>query len=276
MPTNKQLCLLHANCQGEPLARLLGLSAEFSRRWEVRHYTNYTRESIPDADLETCDLFLYQNLDQKWGDFSSASLLARLNPKARPICVPNLYFLGCWPFLTNDSVMDFGDSFLDRLIDQGVDKPAILKLYLHSDITRFIDLDAALAETFRIEEAKETHSAIKTVPLVREHWKRRMLFHTCNHPGKMLMGHLANGVLAELGIKPLPDALTDNFVLEYSDFDLPIHPQVAAYHGLDYGRQGHEFNVFNRPMTFERYVSRYIERRLQGLEDGFLAFLQLV
>ena len=186
MPKNKQLCLLHANCQGEPLARLLLLSAGFSRRWEVRHYTNYTRENIAEADLERCGLFLYQYLDGKWGELASSSLLARLGSEAGSICLPNMYFKGCWPFLTNDSPIDFGDSFLNRLIDQGVEKPAILKLYLHGDITKFIDLEAALAETFRLEEEKERHCAIKTVWLVRECWRRRMLFHTCNHPGKML------------------------------------------------------------------------------------------
>ncbi|MDR2891974.1 MAG: hypothetical protein LBV80_02660 [Deltaproteobacteria bacterium] len=281
MSENKQLCVIHANCQGEPLAGLLQLSAEFSRNWDVRHYTNYTREIIPDADLERCGLFIYQHLGEKWGEFSSAALLARLNSRARPLyaapfCLPNMYFTGGWPFLVTDIQTDYADTFLNALIDQQVEKAVILKLYLHTDITKFVDLDASLAETFRQGEERERCCSIQVMPLVREQWKRRPLFHTVNHPGKLLCALVANAVLAELGLEALPEALVEAFTPEYANFDMPIHPQVAAYYGLNYGQAGHEFNIFGRLMTFERYVSGYIECRKQGMYKEFWGFMQLV
>ena len=83
-----ELCLLHANCQGGPLARLLALSPDFAARWSVRHVINYTREPVPEDALRGCTLFLYQPLGAHWGELASARLLARLNPGAAVLRLP--------------------------------------------------------------------------------------------------------------------------------------------------------------------------------------------
>lgn len=277
MKMPKKKCLLHANCQGEPLRELLLLSAPFASDWEVTHYTNYLRDEIPAAELDKCELFLYQHLVSKWAELSSDSLLARLSPSALPLCLPNMFFKGLWPFWVNEGPMDFSDSLLEKLLAAGAEKPEILKLYLHGDIRKFADLDQVLADTFKQEEEKESRCDIRTLPLVQEAWKSEMLFHTCNHPGKRLLAYVANGILERLGYPPLLPKDLAGYQPEYADFDLPFHPIVAAHHGLPYGGQGYEFNVFGRPMDFGRYVSRYIEARRQGVQGPeFLAFLQLV
>ena len=85
---NRPLCILHANCQGEELASLLTASREFSAHWRLRHYTNYTREPIPDEAFAECSLLLYQQLGPQWGDLSSATLLERLPENNPPKDVP--------------------------------------------------------------------------------------------------------------------------------------------------------------------------------------------
>ena len=75
---DKPIAILHANCQGRPLAARLLASPEFAGGFMPRVYLNYAREAIPAADLERCGLFLYQHLGPEWGDLSSAALLARL------------------------------------------------------------------------------------------------------------------------------------------------------------------------------------------------------
>ncbi|MDR1242950.1 MAG: hypothetical protein LBM00_09275 [Deltaproteobacteria bacterium] len=276
MSSRKKQCLLHANCQGEPLAELLSLSAEFGRNWEIRHYINYTKEAVPASALENCDFFIYQFLDEKWADLASASLLEQLNPKADAFCMPSMFFKGCWPFWTIHSPIDFGDSMLNKLIDAGAGKPEILKIYLQGDISRFVDLQANLENTLQAEEEKETVCSLRTTPLVRELWREEMLFYTCNHPGKRLLAFLADAILKRLGYAELPEKTVQAYEPEYADFELPVHPQLAEFFNLRYAGRGYEFRIFNRRMDFARYISRYVECRLQGLDKEFLAFLQLV
>ncbi len=277
---HRELCIMHANCQGDELETLLKASAPFSRKYRLARYTNYTREPIPLEALAGCALFLYQHLEEHWGEFSSASLLARLPATARSLCLPNLFFKGYWPFWTRSSPIDFGDILLNRLIDEGAPKPVILKIYLHSDIRVHGDLAASLEETLETERRKEEGSPVKVLEYFLRHWKERPLFHTINHPGRELLELTANGILAQLDLPPLTEEeltpLRGTLFPSYADFDLPIHPQVAAFHGLAFGGPETTYAVFGRRMTFAQYISRYIDCRLNGMDKEFLAYLHFV
>ncbi|CAK7073533.1 MAG: hypothetical protein DELT_02012 [Desulfovibrio sp.] len=274
--SGRELCLVHANCQGEPLELLLGASPEFRARWHIRHYTNYTKKLVPAEDLKNATLFLYQHLGPEWEAVSSETLLGALNPKAVSLCIPNMFFKGYWPFWSSAGPMNFADALLEKLYASGAGKPEILKIYLHGDVTKMTDIDAVLAETLRVEEAKERRCDVKTAAFVAAHWQKRRLFQTVNHPGEELLLLMAQGILARLGL-PLLDAETcASFQYGYEGFQLPIHPQVAAHLGLPFGGEETAYPVFGRYMTFAQYVSRYIDCRMNGFEDSFLAYLQVI
>jgi len=278
---HKKLCLLHANCQGEELAALLRASAAFDSRYGLTLRTNYTREPVSAQELAECDAFLYQYLDDTWEKLASQALLRQLAPSALALQIPNLFFKGYWPFWTAHGPIDFSDTLLNRLIDESAPKAAILKLYLHSNIANFIDLKAALNETIAIERQKEAHSCVKYVDYALQLWKQRMMFLTVNHPGLDLLVHVAQGILDALGLPPLTGQeltrlkLQDNFP-SYIDFELPVHPQVAAFYGLEFGGPQQTYAIFSRRMTFEQYISRYIDCRQSGMDADFLGYLQLV
>ena len=277
---HRKLCLMHANCQGDELATLFTASAAFNRTYRLIRRTNYTREPINSQDLAACDLFLYQHMGESWGDLASAALLRQLPATALALRIPNMAFKGYWPFWTNNSPIAFGDSLLNRLIDEGAPKPVILRIYLHGNIQAFVDLKASLEETVAIERQKEQQSPVKTVGFLLAHWKRRFMFHTINHPGREMLVHAANGILEAAGLPPLgQDELAAAFARglpSYADFDLPVHPQVAAFHGLEFAGPERHYAVFGRTMTFEAYISRYIDCRLNGMDGDFIGYLQLV
>lgn len=273
---HREICVLHANCQGEPLAELLMASPAFASRWRIQFYTNYTRDAIPENALKNATLFLYQHLGPAWGDIASDRLLARAGAQTRPVCIPKMFFLGYWPFWTGKSPMDFGDIWLDKLFEAGAGKPEILRIYLHGDVRKMADLAAVVRETLAVEAAKEERCAVKTAGFVAENWKRVQLFQTVNHPGVPLLLHVAQGLLAHLGLPPLEQAVCDAYSYGYEGFSLPIHPKVAAFHGLPFAGDEAEFPVFGRAMTFAGYVSRYIDCRMNHLEDNFLGYLQMV
>lgn len=313
---HRSLCLIHANCQGDPLAKLLAASPQFAARYEIRRYTNYLRERVAPAELSGCELFLYQHLGEKWDDHASDRLLSMVNPAARVLRLPNMLFTGYWPFWTNRSPMDFGDAFLDRLVSMDLGMTEILHVYLHGDIAAKYDLDAMLRASLDVERDKERGAGVAadaegdrgkvgghgvdrghegqgndaaghvlpggipavvapTVELVESLWKEERLFATINHPNRRLVLHVAEGVLAALGMDPLPPAVRDGFTDPYPEFELPIHPQVAAHHGLAFGGPDATYNIYGRRMTFEDYVRRYADCRLRGI-DNFIGYLQLV
>lgn len=276
MSAEKDLCVIHANCQAEPFIELLALSPGFSKLWKIKFYTNYLREEVLQDDLDRCGLFLYQHLGEDWGHLASASLTARLNPAAEALCIPNMFFKGYWPFWTSTSPIDFGDHLLDKLIDAGAQKPEILKIYYHGKLDKFVDIKAVTEESLTIEEKKDRHSPIEVAPLLRELWQEENLFYTCNHPAKRLLVSSTNQLLKLLGFPALDEALLDTYLPEYSNFELPIHPQVAEALKLSFIKPEHKFNIFGRKLTFLQYISRYIDCRQQGYEDGFLGYLQLV
>lgn len=278
---NKKKCIIHANCQGLPLAKLLAASPEFAAAFSLCVYTNFTRESVPQTELDGCDLFLYQNIGEKWGDVSSESLLARLPRRATAWQIPNCFFMGYWPFWTNRVSMNFGDSLLEHLVGMGLAQPEILHVYLHGDLTRTHDFAALLEASLEVERAKEQGSLVKTVDFICQHWKEEALFSTINHPSPRLLRLVADGVLAALGFAPLESARM-NGPLAYScdsdpeeRFELPIHPQVAAFHGLAFGGPMAQYAVFGRRMTFAQYAACYVDCRLRNA-GNFLEYLQIV
>lgn len=277
---HRKLCLLHANCQGEELERLLTASLAFARLYRLERRTNYTRDTVSETDLAACSLLLYQHLGEDWGDLASDALVRRLSPSATALCIPNLFFKGCWPFWTSDSPIAFGDSLLNRLIDEGAPKAVILRLYYHGDIRGFADLQAIVEESIAIERQKEQRSCVKTVDFFLKFWKLRPMFHTVNHPGQELLLHTANAILHALDLPPLSEAELALVLREpfpsYADFDLPVHPQVASFHGLDFAGPETRYAIFGRHMTFLEYISRYIDCRHNGLDDDFIGYLQLV
>ena len=272
---------MHANCQGGELETLLTASAAFSRKYRLVRRVNYAHEPVAAHEIAGCSLFLYQYLGETWGELSSEALLRRLPASALALRIPNLFFKGFWPFWTNDSPIAFGDSLLNRLIDEGASKPVILRIYLHGNIQSFVNLQASLEESIAIERQKEEHNCVRTVDFFLEHWKRRLLFHTVNHPGREMLICAANGILEAAGLPPLTeDELASvfhaGFFPSYADFDLPVHPQVAAFHGLEFAGPEADYAVFGRRMTFAAYISRYIDCRLNGMDADFIGYLQLV
>lgn len=276
---HKELCILHANCQGQPLGRLLLASPGFQARWRIRGVLNYKRESLSDADLDAATLFIYQNLTMKWEVLASANVLKRLSPSATTLCIPNPFFKGYWPFWTNrdpaGGVLRFGDTYLEHLINMGLDLSEISHIYLNTSLTRKYDLDSMLEESCAIEAKRETPCAFKTLPWVLEHWRTEQVCSTINHPSPRLLRFMADRVLEQLGLPPLTDAQVQALLAETPDaiscdvsdeikLEQPIHPQVAAHYGLPFGGPDARYMAWGKRVSFKEYTIAYVDMRLRG------------
>jgi hypothetical protein len=274
---NKRTAILHANCQGRPLAAQLLASPEFARSYVPRVYLNYVREPIPEAELAGCGLFLYQHLGPEWGELASDALLARLPASCPRLCIPNMFFRGAWPLWSGAPGFDYRDVFLDRLVEMGLPGQEILRMYLQMPLERKFDLDALLTGTVARETERQANTPVKYLDFVLEHWRKRPLFLTVNHPGPELLQLAAAGILRELGLAPQDQALVprpESLGQGYGDFELPVHPQAAAFYGLNYGGAEQVYKTYGRTRTFVQYAVAYVGCRLAGVDD-FIGYLQV-
>lgn len=263
---------MHANCQGEHLVAALELCPEFARAYELRLYVNYTREEIPQADLDRCALFLYQHMAPDWGEVSSEALLARLPAGCASLCIPNVFFRAYWPLWSSKPGFDYRDAYLDHLLDMGLPRADILHVYLHTPLDGKYDLDALLAETITIERQREEQTPVKYLDLILERYQNERLLYTINHPGQRLLGHAAEGILRHLGFRlpgPLPWPALEPY---YAMFEQPIHPQVAERLGLAFIGRDTVYNVYGKPKSFAQYAAAYVDCRLSG-SNNFIVHL---
>lgn len=264
---------MHANCQGEHLVAALQACPEFARAYDVRVYINYARQEIPQADLDACALFLYQYMAPDWGEVSTQALLARLPASCPRLCIPNIFFRAYWPLWSGRPGFDYRDIFLDHLLDLGLPRADILHLYLNTPLANKYDLDALLAETIAIERSREAHTPVKYLDLILERYQGERLLFTINHPGQLLLAHVAQGILRELGI-PCPQPPRPELEPYYASFEQPIHPHVAQRYGLSFINRDTVYNVYGRPKTFAQYAAAYVDCRLSG-SNNFVGQLML-
>ncbi|MBI9109678.1 WcbI family polysaccharide biosynthesis putative acetyltransferase [Maridesulfovibrio ferrireducens] len=269
----RKICILQANCQGEPIENLLNLSSDFTETYEVHRFTNYIREPIPEELLTKCNLFLYQHLAENWGELSSATLRNKLKPECKTIAFPSMLFIHYWPLWSGKKGFDYPDTFLESLFERDLSESQILHLFLNAKLTKIYDFDSIIAKSEKIERKKETYCSTKYVDFILSNYKHRKLFNTINHPGKELLLNTANGVLSELGFYELGTGITESIADPFPDFEQPIHPQVAEHLGLEFCGPDTRYHVYGADLTFKEYAIRYIKCRRMGIED-FIGFLQ--
>jgi hypothetical protein len=270
----KELCLVHANCQGDPLITYLKACPEFSRKYEVRLYVNYTRDPVPTADLQRAAVFLYQYLPGNWNDIASERLLAHIPPTCASLCIPNMFSKRCWPFWFGPPDFVYGDTLLDSLVERGLNKGQILYLYLESPLVSRQDLDGIWEQSLEQERDKEAHTPIKYLDRIEQTFRRTNLFYTPNHPRRVLTDPVGAHVLDFLALPPLTQGQLDMQETHYDECELPIHPQVIDHLGLKFVSPDTRYTIYGKRKTFAEFVENYVDCRLLG-ETDFVSYLRL-
>ncbi len=279
VPMPQEICIIHANCQGDNLQFLLSATPAFAQKFVVHKYTNYLHESIDEALLQKCSLFLYQELGGKWGDLSSHNLIQKLSQHAHFLQIPNMFFNGYWPLWTNATFMAYGDVLLEDLCSRGLSAQEILHIYTRGALLSTYDLEGLRQESHAKELAKEQNLSIKTLPFIEELWQEEQLFYTVNHPAPRLTLYVADAILQHLGLGCVPQSVRALYMAQQEEFIQPIHPHIAAKYNLAFGSVQRLYPVYGQEMTFAKYINAYIHCRLQSGEDSvkdFVVYLHLL
>lgn len=269
----KELLLIHANCQGEPLSWFLGRLPGVADRYEIRLVNNYLREPLPDAMLSRCGLFLYQHLGSKWGELASERVKKRLPASCRSLAFPSMFLKAYWPFWGHVAAWEYPDTLLDTFLEKGLPPAEARRIYLHSNVVPAHDLSELFERSVERERTKERHTPIHHVEHMLADHKEAMVFNTANHPGHGLLCWLGGRILQELGW-PQPEAGVPALMPHlHPEFRLPVHPKVAEAMGYAFADEHTRYPVYGRDLTFAQYVDEYILARTNGINE-FISFLR--
>lgn len=268
----KKTCIIHANCFGEHLKHFLLFSKPFANRYSVKTYMNFTKEYIPDKMLRQCNLFIYQYLDEKWGEFASENLIKKLHPSCRKISIPSPYWRSLWPFSADykcdarnvsDEKYPFGkhpyvESYLLKQIEERKGKEDIIKTYLHADINLLIDLNRLHNDDITRETWREKDLDVKIVDFIVKNFQARQLLTSVNHPTNFLILQIANQVLHILNYPSVSEEQIKNEP-ELGEYHVPIHPFIAKWFKLPYAKESTKYLTHGKMRTYAEYLNDYIE-----------------
>ncbi len=280
----KNLCIIHANCQGDNLKSLLSGSDSFAKLFTIEKYTNYLKENISAKSLAQCKLFIYQHMGNHWQEHATEALLQKLPTSCLCIRIPNMFFNGYWPLWTNKTHMAYGDILLEHLCKSSLNFHDILHIFLRGNLAAKYDLQKYVALSRAKEEVKEhmpndQGMNVSSLNIIDAYWQEEQLFYTVNHPAARLSLHVADSVLRLLNLGEVPCSLRRAYQALEEEFEQPIHPQVGKYFALPFAHETRLYNVYGQKMTFAQYAAAYANCRLQKEAQAitdFVVYLHLL
>jgi hypothetical protein len=156
---------------------------------------------------------------------------------------------------------ELGDSFLNRLILEGVDPDEAVLRFMEADIATIRRADRMREIMLEKQRSRDLACGYRFADFIEEHFRHECLFRTPNHPEIPLTIQLATEVFGRIGVDSHviaamqanpPDHL-------FPATQAPIHPSVIAHFGLSYvdAQTGYLFHDEGR-YTCAEYAGRYM------------------
>ncbi len=152
---------------------------------------------------------------------------------------------------------DFGDSFLDGMMAEGVDEDEAVARYLALDVATDAGLDALLEGVLAELARLDAQAGFDFAAFVGDQFRAQNLFATTERLRLTLMRHVAAEVFSRMGVDRLrAEALTE---APFPPGEMPIHPGVLAHFGMAAPLPDHRYPVLDEgSFTFEQYCRRYL------------------
>jgi len=231
-------------------------------------------ERLTDADraeIETADRLVIQAQDftAKSGDLD----LPQGIPVHRFPVVSGAFL---WPFGGRDRPgnkpevglpsgpypIQLGNSYLNRLLRDGVDPAEAAQRYIDLDFSTVTDLDRlyniAITKQKRMDEA----FGFDVATIIADHFRDEPLFLTPYHPETRIIKHLAVTLFRTIEV---PEPIIDRMIRLQNNSTLPpsespIHPAIVRHFGLRYIADDKTYRFHSEgAYGFEESVRRYLD-----------------
>ena len=215
--------------------------------------------------LDNADVLLTETRDT-----GSTLTLEMLRPGAALIQVPHLAADFLWPNAGRPHPLnrgefvipggpypaDFGDSFLDSMMEQGVGEDEAVERYLAMDLAAEAGLDAMLEARHATQARLDDETGFSMADFTAGAFRTNALFLSRERPGLPLIQRLAAGVFRRLGADPSKVGQVRSS--PFPGGSMPLHPSVVAHFGLGFVSADRRSPMNNEGrFTFEDYCRRY-------------------
>jgi Flp pilus assembly protein TadD len=167
---------------------------------------------------------------------------------------------------------EFGDSYLNRMINRGVDRDEILKKYIDLDLNKMVNLDRLLELNLEQQRKRDSVTGFNMAEVIEKYFREEHLFLTPYHPNLRVARSLIQQTFALMGVGQTAIDRVEKWltITPFPKHSSPIHPSVQRHFGLKYAGPGYRFRYYSEgTFTFEEYVSRYLQFEWnEALEEG--------
>lgn len=257
-------CIVYGNCHVWPIRKYLTSSTAFNQIYQMIEIP-----PVHECNMETgielhylnhCDLFIYQNIGNSFGEYLSTDyILSKLPDKCKCISIGNAYFAPYYPQLeTASDGFPYGDKNVIRLLQQGFNKQQVLSLISDDNFYSFNEIQSLLLDSINELRRREASIDIPIVDYIEYTYKNYHIFCTINHPQYPLIQYLSMRILETLGI---PSGELLHYVYDFfTDHTHPIYPSVIKHLGLTSIKPDERcFSIGHQKLTFNEYIGKYID-----------------
>jgi len=155
-------------------------------------------------------------------------------------------------------VFPYGDSYVLKLLKEGLPPEEVIARYLKVDVAEEVDLDKLLRSALTLTERQDRTGAVKIADYVASNFRTKSLFQTVNHANNRLLLYMTNRMLEVLDCAPVPETEL-NRVTETVERPMPVHPSIARHFGIGYIDDNSRYPVDEvRNLTFAEYIRDYV------------------
>ena len=282
MKNGKKGVVLHGNCQMRLVQNYLLSSQKFCEDYvilSIPRVFEYTDDSLwvieSPALWDNTDVLIHHIVgdNNRFGAaLSSNGFIARLHEGAVHISIANLWFSGYFPqivrnqknvltALQQSGLFPYGDKNIDLFYQRGQSFSSIMQTIGRLDFYSAQAIETNIEKDFSVEAEREQHIDVKMLDFVKANYKKRLLFHSPNHPTHYLMQEETRRLLARLGIRQakFDKEFWNRLRWDLRGQDVPIYPSVAQYFGFDLSQMLYLSNsvIYDKFLTFEEWCLLY-------------------
>jgi hypothetical protein len=262
--------LIIGNCQAQTVHEALARSGEFDERLDVKYHFVGLHQNLYEVgktELESSDVLLVQDIR----DWESYPLRPYIRDGVRIIKFPLLHFASLWPFDHYNGPGDkeayerewpnltflYHDGLLARLRKEIPDREQRLLAYRTLSVDGVINFARLHDFEKRRLTAMDKQFGCEIGQFILDHFQKRRLFYTTNHPNGQILGMLMQYLLRELEMDQgyRPSSTLDHL----RRLQVPVHPKVAEALGVKWADASTRYLYCGEQITWETYVRRYIE-----------------
>ena len=268
-------CVIFGNCQHSLLEKYLEMTNFKNYYTILRTYDCYCKNiyNLDNDTLRHVDLFIYQHVSKEFDPyFSSDNILSMLPDSCNKICIPNFYFSGYFPQISNPNferrnvlysiskigLMVYGDRNIETMLCDSIDCDTIYNKISNKNFYNkkeiFENFSLSLSNLKKRE--LEFNVLFSSASWIENNYKQFKICSSVNHPTNQYFIWLTKSILEYLSIS---DDNVDTIDLNpHSNFlEQPIYPSV--FHSLGLLWENSPTKFYDQHITFKQYVKYYFD-----------------